>query len=158
MKPYQQIFEVTDQHIKGFFEDYRFLSNFHLCDINYDGIVYPSTETAYQAAKYDDEKLKKTFAQISPADSKKLCRAMPLPPEKIAEFDKKKISIMHTINQIKYRNTKLRDALLETGDRQLEESNYWGDRFWGTCDGVGENNLGKILMNLRWEIRVFGIT
>lgn len=29
------------------------------------------------------------------------------------------------------------------------EENNWGDKFWGTVNGVGENHLGKILMRIR---------
>ena len=48
-----------------------------------------------------------------------------------------------------YRNKELRKKLLETGDRYLEETNWWGDDFWGGCNGEGRNELGKILMKVR---------
>ena len=37
----------------------------------------------------------------------------------------------------------------------LEEGNWWGDIFWGVDKktGAGENNLGKILMKVREELR-----
>jgi hypothetical protein len=35
----------------------------------------------------------------------------------------------------------------------LIEGNTWGDTFWGVCNGVGENNLGKTLMNVREILR-----
>lgn len=31
------------------------------------------------------------------------------------------------------------------------EGNTWGDKVWGVCDGIGENNLGKTLMRIRSE-------
>ena len=43
----------------------------------------------------------------------------------------------------------LREMLLETGDKYIEETNYWKDTYWGVCDGIGENNLGKIIMATR---------
>lgn len=43
--------------------------------------------------------------------------------------------------------------LLATRDRMLIEGNDWGDTFWGMVDGEGENNLGKILMRVREEIK-----
>jgi predicted NAD-dependent protein-ADP-ribosyltransferase YbiA (DUF1768 family) len=43
--------------------------------------------------------------------------------------------------------------LLETGDAELVEGNWWDDTFWGVCNGVGQNNLGKILMDTRRELR-----
>lgn len=42
--------------------------------------------------------------------------------------------------------------LINTGDAELIEGNSWGDTFWGECNGIGENNLGKILMKIRKEI------
>lgn len=32
---------------------------------------------------------------------------------------------------------------------RLEEGNTWGDRTWGTVDGVGQNLLGHVLMTVR---------
>ena len=47
-----------------------------------------------------------------------------------------------------------RVKLLGTGDEHLEERNNWGDMFWGTVDGKGRNELGKILMEVREELRL----
>jgi len=48
--------------------------------------------------------------------------------------------------------------LLETGDRELIEGNYWKDTFWGVYkDPLGHkhglNHLGKLLMRIRFEIK-----
>jgi predicted NAD-dependent protein-ADP-ribosyltransferase YbiA (DUF1768 family) len=42
--------------------------------------------------------------------------------------------------------------LKATGDEELVEGNWWNDTFWGVCNGVGENNLGKLLMKIRAEL------
>ena len=47
--------------IERFSGDYRFLSNFHPCDITYNGINYKSTENAYQAQKTNDKKYNLTY-------------------------------------------------------------------------------------------------
>jgi predicted NAD-dependent protein-ADP-ribosyltransferase YbiA (DUF1768 family) len=47
----------------------------------------------------------------------------------------------------------LADRLLLTGDEELIEGNYWHDHIWGVCDGTGTNWLGKILMEIRDELR-----
>ena len=40
--------------------------------------------------------------------------------------------------------------LHETGGRYLEETNWWGDRFWGKdLNGDGLNTLGQLLMEIR---------
>ena len=46
----------------------------------------------------------------------------------------------------------LGQMLLETGNSPLEETNSWGDTYWGVCKGVGKNMLGKLLMEVRNEI------
>jgi predicted NAD-dependent protein-ADP-ribosyltransferase YbiA (DUF1768 family) len=51
------------------------------------------------------------------------------------------------------RNYQLGDLLIETGDKYLEETNHWKDKIWGVCDGVGKNWLGKILMDVRTQIK-----
>lgn len=47
----------------------------------------------------------------------------------------------------------LRRKLLRTGDAMLVEGNYWGDTYWGVCFGSGKNMLGKLLMQVREELR-----
>ena len=47
--------------------------------------------------------------------------------------------------------------LLETGDVYLEETNTWGDVFWGVCNGKGENMLGQVLMLIRDELKAEGV-
>jgi predicted NAD-dependent protein-ADP-ribosyltransferase YbiA (DUF1768 family) len=57
------------------------------------------------------------------------------------------------------RHPDLKQRLLETGDAVLIEGNNHGDREWGmvrdsaTGDLVGNDKLGKILMQIRDEFR-----
>ena len=48
----------------------------------------------------------------------------------------------------------LAEALLRTDDCELIEGNTWGDRYWGTVDGYGENQLGQILMDIRKKLQM----
>jgi len=49
------------------------------------------------------------------------------------------------------------DRVSITGFRKLEatagavlvEGNAWGDRFWGSVEGSGQNWLGRLLMEIR---------
>ncbi|WP_414718121.1 NADAR domain-containing protein [Thiocapsa sp. UBA6158] len=44
-------------------------------------------------------------------------------------------------------------ALLETGDKRIVESNLYDD-YWGCCrDGRGLNTSGEILMDVREKLR-----
>ena len=51
-----------------------------------------------------------------------------------------------------FQNEDLGQKLMNTGDAVLIEGNYWGDRYWGVCNGEGQNKLGKILMKIREEL------
>ena len=58
-----------------------------------------------------------------------------------------KIDVMYQIVLAKFsQNEFLKKKLIATGREWLEEGNTWGDRTWGTVDGVGNNYLGKVLM------------
>jgi len=139
-----------ESQVKGFFGDYRFLSNFELGRVVFEGVQYPSSENAYQAAKSLDPQVRAQFVNITPSESKKLGREVQVRED----WEKVKYDIMYSIVLDKFiRNSKLGDLLIETGDRYLEETNHWGDKIWGVCGGVGTNWLGKILMDVRNQIR-----
>ncbi len=142
-----------DKNIKGFFGPYRWLSNFHLVEITYEGITYPSTENAYQASKFRDGEeeleLKHSFSAISPASAKKTSKLIPIRPD----WDDIKLKVMEDLNRLKYQNPVCCRLLIDTGDKYLEETNWWNDKFWGVCRGEGENHLGKIIMKIREEIK-----
>ena len=52
-------------------------------------------------------------------------------------------------------NNKLKEKLLDTGNKELYEGNTWGDKYWGVVkegnELVGKNHLGKLLMKLSEE-------
>lgn len=133
--------------IRGFFLQNRFLSNFYSCFFEYDGVMFPAAENAYQAKK--DWANAKTFAYISSSDAKRLgSRVIITYPD----WDNNRLIIMEEVLRAKFNDYDLGKWLLETGDQYLEETNWWGDKFWGVCNGVGENNLGKLLMKIRSEL------
>lgn len=134
-------------NIKGFFYEYRFLSNSHICDIYFDGLLYTSTESAYQAGKLSHNK-RKPFTIMSPSEAMKEGRLRHLDSEK-AYWDTIKIEVMFIVLVEKFKIPELRAMLLATGDKYLEETNWWGDVFWGVCDGKGKNKLGQLLMIIR---------
>lgn len=161
------IYNVTDTHIYGFFDKHRYLSNFHLHSIEYEGILYPSNENAYQAAKTLDQEGRLKIASLTPSASKSAGRSLPLredwhntlPNNQIvfdasgALMEQVRDKIMYELNVIKFSNPYLRNLLLETGDKYLEETNWWKDDYWGVCNGSGLNKLGRILMKIRDDAR-----
>jgi len=131
--------------------EYRFLSNFYPAPVNFEGETYPTSENAYQAAKSLDYDERRAFrGNVSAALSKKMGRELELRPD----WEEVKRDIMKKIvfNKFKY-HPSLKEKLLATGDAELIEGNYWGDTYWGVCNGVGENHLGKILMEVREILR-----
>lgn len=139
----------NENEIKGFFGDYRFLSNFEVTDIWFEGDLYGSTEAAYMAGKVLDAEIRKQFqksSNITPNGARKLGQTVVLR----SDWENVKYDTMAAIVFDKfYRNKDLRNMLLATGDKYLEETNHWGDKIWGICDGQGKNNLGRILMSTR---------
>ena len=70
-----------------------------------------------------------------------------------ADWEDVKCDIMKELLKKKFENAELAEKLLATGDMELVEGNNHGDRFWGMVNGVGKNMLGKLLMEVRDDLR-----
>ena len=137
---------VTPGGIYGFFPPYRWLSNYHMVNIAMpDGLTYPSTENAYQAYKLLDVEARKPFTTYSCGESKKMGQFVRLR----SDWEKIKVDVMKTCLEVKFQNPELKEMLMATAPKHLEEANNWGDKYWGTTYGKGENMLGKLLMQIR---------
>jgi ribA/ribD-fused uncharacterized protein len=138
--------------IKEFKGEFSFLSNFFYCFVMYDDIVYKTVEHAYQAAKSFDMNYRDQILLCkTPGDAKRLGKRVKLR----SNWNKIRYEIMYELVRKKFVGNKiLRPILLNTGDSILQEGNYWGDTYWGIDlrTGIGENNLGKILMKVREEL------
>ncbi len=137
--------------ISSFTGDYRWLSNFWPVRITYLGHEYGSVEHAYQASKCADAGDWARFVGITAGEAKKLGRQVRMQ----ADWEDVKLGIMLVLLRKKFaRGTALVEKLLTTGEEVLVEGNTWGDRYWGQCPiGHGHNNLGKLLMQVRAELR-----
>lgn len=143
-----------DKQIKGFFgPDYFFLSCWYPTKVIFDGIEYPSAENAYQAQKVVTEH-RASFATMSAEESKKAWKDYPLADECAADWDARKADVMLKVVAAKFaQNSDLRKKLLDTGDKYLEELNWWRDFFFGVdIEHGGQNVLGKILMLVRLQL------
>lgn len=136
--------------IDSFDLEYNFLSNFYPCSVTYKGITYQSSEAAFHAQKTLDIHERVKFIRLNPSQSKKAGRALQLRDD----WEEVKYQIMYDIVLQKFvQNEWIQQKLLATDDAELIEGNWWGDTYWGVCKGVGENNLGKILMDVREYLR-----
>lgn len=137
--------------IANFFGEYRFLSNFWYCDVQLDGVTYPSVEHAYQAAKTLCLGQRATIREAAtPAAAKRLGKRVTMRPD----WDQEKRTVMAGLCWQKFQYPDLREKLIATAPRDLIEGNTWGDVFWGVCRGKGHNYLGIILMNIRRELMI----
>lgn len=135
-----------ENNILGFFGNYRWLSNFEPCFVEYEGLVYPSSEAAYQAAKCVNPAERLWFVDISASAAKQLGKKVMIRKD----WEKVKLKVMEDVLISKFtKNSYLRDKLMATAHKHLEETNWWNDRFWGVYRGEGENHLGKLLMKVR---------
>lgn len=138
-----------EPEICGFFNDYRFLSNFHLSPLEFSGVVYPSVEHAYQAVKTTDkEKREAIRVTATPAIARKMGQNVVL----CDDWEEVKVPIMEALLRMKFKDPELKQKLIDTYPKPLVEYNWWGDKFWGVYEGRGENMLGKLLMKIREEM------
>lgn len=135
---------------------YAFLSNFYSSPILYDGIVYPTNEHFFQAMKtLDQEERKKIAAAETPGQAKRLGRHVKLR----ADWEQIKVDVMRTGLMLKFTDANLAQRLIDTGDEELIEGNWWHDNTWGSCychecaRKAGRNLLGMLLMELRKELQ-----
>ena len=134
--------------IFAFTHNNDFLSNFYPAEFFWDGMHWPNSKCAYQAAKSLDIDVRKSFTTMSARESKKAGKTVVMRED----WEDVKVSIMTEIVYEKFsQNPHLMKRLLETGTQKLEEGNSWGDTFWGVCPvgGYGKNMLGKVLMTIR---------
>jgi N-glycosidase YbiA len=149
--------------IDEFKGDYAFLSNFYSSPVSYKGIMCDTLEHAFQCAKTTNQQDHDWIHdQPTPARAKKAGSKRGIKVHnhyrRVAlreDWDSVRLDIMLNLLRLKFSLPDLREKLLRTGDGVLVEGNWWGDTFWGVCDGEGENHLGLLLMQVRREIRSF---
>ncbi len=142
--------------IDAFQDEYWWLSNFsehpvllNLTDTSHT--LVPTVEHAFAASKTCDfhERLK-IAEEPTPGRAKRAGRRVKLRPD----WEGVKIEVMTLLVRDKFnRHPDIAAKLDATGDEQLVEGNNWGDTIWGVCEGMGENHLGIILMQVRTELR-----
>ena len=101
------------------------------------------------ACKCPDFETRREFVDITAKEAKKRGYTYSLPQD----WNERKLIIMEDLVRIKFTiHPHLNNLLLRTGNAEIVEGNVWKDYFWGTCNGKGENHLGKILMKIRKEL------
>lgn len=143
---FNKVVNMPRRIINSFRGEYSFLSNFSRSTIIYEGIPYPTVEHAYQAAKTWDIGEREKIANLpNPGAAKRAGQFLELRPG----WEKDKVNVMRHLLRLKFERLDVGMRLRRTGNAILIEGNTWGDTFWGECKGVGENMLGKLLMEIR---------
>lgn len=137
--------------ISQFRGKYAFLSNMYPVNIpNRIGINITCVESLFQACKSRDPEDWKKFDGVDGKTAKRIGRTLHLRED----WNTYRLHVMKKAIDRKFENKELAEQLLQTWPEDLVEGNNWGDTFWGVCNGIGENNLGKILISKRAELLV----
>lgn len=147
----------TDTQVFFYEQDFYVLSNFSSFAVEFDGVLYPTSEHAYHAQKF-------VGGNRAMAVRRRLIQGMRSAHEafKYAEahkayrrpdWDHAKVGIMRGILRAKAEQHEyVRRKLLATGDRELIEDS-WRDDVWGWGPNHdGQNMLGKLWMEIRAEL------
>jgi len=138
--------------IDSFKGEYAFLSNFFVCNIEFEGRKYKTVEHYYQAHKAT------TLGEHEWVRGAKTAGEAKRRGRKIFinnRWDSIKIDVMRCGLQMKFADDRLAEKLIATQNAPLIEGNTWHDNFWGDCSCakctniVGANILGSLLMEMR---------
>lgn len=136
---------------------YGALSNLYRRDMLFEGESFPTSEHAYQAGKARKKEVR-DWLMSAPSPSLLAMAAHGLYYWDVAPgWSTSKFNRMRDVLRAKFtQHADLRELLLSTGDARLVESatiDNEVNRTWGEVNGVGRNMLGKLLMEIREELR-----
>ena len=144
--------------------DHGFLSNLYKAEIEFEGRKFPTSEHAYQFGKfkavpgspsYEIDLQAREWAMQAPKAHLLAIVAHGLFSWDIAlGWASIKVDRMHRVLQAKFtQHDDLKIKLLDTSDAVLIEASNT-DSFWGVGKkGTGQNILGKLLMQVRNDLR-----
>lgn len=140
--------------ISSFRGDYGWLSNMYACKIEYRGHVFRSVENAYMWAKNTENEVWLHICLTKPPNEvKKLSKGIVMRED----WEEVKLKIMYELLLLKFKQEPFKTKLKETGLQNIQEANFWNDKFWGVClksnPNEGENHLGRLIMHIRLLIQ-----
>ncbi|HEY1631865.1 MAG TPA: NADAR family protein [Rhizomicrobium sp.] len=135
---------------------YGAFSNLYRSPLEFEGMVYPTAEHAYQAGKAAKPKVRDWILSApSPALAAMAAHGLYtwdiVPNWAVIKFER-----MRGVLKAKFtQHDHLAELLLSTGTARLVEAgtvNNAVNRLWGEVNGVGQNMLGVMLMEIRAEL------
>ena len=142
----------TEKQIFFYEHEYYVFSNFSSFQLEWKGILWMTSEHAYHSEKFEDNELIEQLKNTRSAhDAMKLAYTNKDKYRK--DWDDIKLKVMKDILRAKIeQHPYVKKKLLQSGDKELIEDS-WRDSYWGWGPNKdGQNNLGKIWMELRGEI------
>lgn len=135
---------------------YGALSNLYVCEVEFEGRIYPTSEHAYQAGKASKPDVR-DWILSAPSPSLAAMAAHGLYTwDVVPGWAQIKFDRMRAVLRAKFdQHADLRELLLSTGQARLVETgtvNNAVNRLWGEVDGKGQNMLGVMLMEVRAEL------
>jgi len=134
--------------ITNFRDQYYFLSNMYPLPepITIWGYTFTCTESAYQGFKVMQPS---HFQSLNGYEAKHANLRFVMRDD----WQTLKNQVMYSLLIEKFKQPALREQLLATLDAEIIEGNKWADTYWGMSGGIGANTLGRMLMQLRNELR-----
>lgn len=134
---------------------YGAFSNLYKRPVEFEGVMYPTSEHAYQAGKAAKPAVRQWILSApTPALAAMAAHGLYV-WDVVPDWARIKFDRMRAVLRAKFdQHADLRELLLSTGEARLVEAgtvNNAVNRLWGEVDGKGENMLGVMLMELRTE-------
>lgn len=147
---------MSEKKIINFYstrDEYGCFSNFSAYSFKLKGKVWRTSEHYFQAQKFVDTEHEEELRLVaSPMVVARMGRSRQRPLRKDWEVAKDQI-MLEALRAKFSQNEELKKILLNTGDAVLVEHTR-NDKYWGDGgDGSGQNMLGKLLMEVREELR-----
>ncbi len=137
-------------------DPYGCFSNFSPHSVHLQGWTWPTSEHYYQAQKYEGTPHQDLCTQIRQAPTPEAAAALGRRSSALLRSDWEKIKphIMYEVVKAKFSShADIQAILLATGEALIVEDSPT-DAYWGCgANRKGKNQLGKILMQVRQELR-----
>lgn len=145
--------------------EYGWLGNMFAAPLTYQGQIWRTSEALFQALRFEDVAIREIIRNDkSPMGAKMMAKQKEFESKRVVEpMSMEDIDNMRLCLRIKFgQHPDLQEQLLRTGDHIIFEDvskfkNKASHKFWGAVkinDQLdGQNMLGKLLMELREELR-----
>lgn len=134
-----------------------YFSGYSAHQVELDGAVYPTVEHGYHCKRYGNPAI---VAEIQSAKSPRKAWeiSQKYKSQQLADFNDRKVQVMEELNRAKRdQHEDVRQALIDSGEMPIVKHWTTGsppDGFWDDgIDGSGRNEVGKIWMRLREELK-----